>query len=124
MAVKWSKKEKIWEFESDPAISWPPILTAERNLILSSNTVLGEEEKEQLESLALRALMIMPLKQGQEQELWVCFGVAEGERIWELEEIRFLGETVRILQSILAELGMKEPPKRRNPSGANKRKKK
>ena len=82
------------------------------------------EEKEQLESLALRALMIMPLKQSQEQELWVCFGVAEGERIWELEEIRFLGETVRILQSILAELGMKEPPKRRNPSGANKRKKK
>lgn len=124
MAVKWSKKEKIWEFESDPAISWPPILTAERNLILSSNTVLGEEEKEQLESLELRALMIMPLKQSQEQELWVCFGVAEGERIWELEEIRFLGETVRILQSILAELGMKEPPKRRNPSGANKRKKK
>ena len=124
MAVKWSKKEKIWEFESDPAISWPPILTAERNLIFSSNTVLGEEEKEQLESLELRALMIMPLKQSQEQELWVCFGVAEGERIWELEEIRFLGETVRILQSILAELGMKEPPKRRNPSGANKRKKK
>lgn len=124
MLVKWSKKEKVWEFESDTKSSWPLILTAERNLILSSNTLLGEEEKEQIDSLGLKALMIMPLRQSQGQELWVCFGVSGQERIWELEEIRFLGETVRILQGILARLSREEPPKRRSTSGANKRKKK
>lgn len=124
MTVKWNKKDKSWGFVSDAELPWPSLLTAERNLILSSNTMLGDEEKEEMDSLALKALIVMPVRSGQGQELWVCFGVGEKERIWELEEIRFLGEAVRILQKILARLTTKEAVRRRNTSGVTKRKKK
>jgi len=122
MTVKWSKKDISWGFETEPELHWPSLFTVERNLILSSNTMLGEEEKEEMDSLALKALIVMPIKTGGDGESRVCFGVAEGERIWELDEIRFLGEAVRILQGILARQG--ETPKRRSTSSANKRKKK
>ena len=124
MAVKWSKKGKNWGFESDGKLSWPLVLTAERNLILSSNTMLGDEEKEEMESLGLKALITMPMKMRMDEECWVCFGVSEKERVWGLDEIRFLGEVVKILQGILTRLVSQETTKRRSTSGANKRKKK
>ena len=124
MTAKWNKKDISWGFESDGKLSWPSILTAERNLILSSNTMLGDEEKEEMGALALKALITMPVKMGQAKEFWVCFGVSEKERVWELDEIRFLGEAVRILQGILTGIESQGAPKRRSTSGANKRKKK
>lgn len=124
MTAKWNKKDISWGFESDRKLPWPSLLTAERNLILSSNTMLGDEEKEEMEALALKALITMPMKMEQAKELWVCFGVSEKERVWELDEIRFLGEAVRILQGILTGIESREAPRRRNTSGPNKRKKK
>lgn len=124
MTAKWNKKDISWGFESDGKLPWPSILTSERNLILSSNTMLGDEEKEEMDALSLKALITMPVKMGQAEEFGVCFGVSEKERVWELDEIRFLGETVRILQGILARPGSQEAPKKRSTSGANKRKKK
>lgn len=124
MTAKWNKKDISWGFESDGKLPWPSILTAERNLILSSNTMLGDEEKEEMGALALKALITMPVKMGQAKEFWVCFGVSEKERVWELDEIRFLGEAVRILQGILTGIESQGAPKRRSTSGANKRKKK
>lgn len=124
MAAKWNRKDTGWGFESEPELPWPSLFTAERNLILSSSTMLGEGEKEEMEALALKALIIMPVRMGTEEESWVCFGVSEKERIWELDEIRFLGEAVRILQEILARQSREAAPKRRGTSSANKRKKK
>lgn len=137
MTVKWSKKDISWGFESDSKLSWPSLLTPERNLILSSNTMLGEEEKEEMDALGLKALMTMPIKRchasgdsslmktgAEQEEYWVCFGMSEKERVWELEEIRFLGEAVRILQGILARQEASAASGRRSTSNANKRKKK
>ena len=124
IAAKWNKKDISWGFESDEKLPWPSLLTAERNLILSSNTMLGDEEREEMGALALKALITMPMKMGQAKEFWVCFGVSERERVWELDEIRFLGEAVRILQGILRGIESREAPKRRSASGPNKRKKK
>ena len=101
------------------------IVATDYNTMIIFVNDIKEEEKEEMDSLSLKALIIMPIKVGMNEEYWVCFGVTEKERIWKLDEIRFLCEAVRILQRILIKQSREAtPPKRRGTSNTNKRKKK
>ncbi len=101
---KWCGKKITWELgqqeENGGAVS---LLRREKTLVLSGNSLISPGEKEELSRLGLKAAIIMPVtvKQGEGGSLYACFGEMRRERAWKLEEIKFLNDTVKILQSIL-----------------------
>lgn len=123
----WPKVASRWEKEPFPALfpakNWSPILMVEKTLILSYNSTVSEGEREQLDALGLTGMIVMPGKVNEEENFWVCLG-EKRERVWELWEIRFMGEAVKILQSVLKKRGPVNPVKRKPASDAGRRKKK
>ena len=51
--------------------------------------------------LPFNAVVIFPIDLGRKPDLFVCYFETHEERIWKLEEIQFMKDTIRILQNIL-----------------------
>ena len=77
-------------------------MRGEKTLILSGSSSIGAGEKEGMENLGFRALVVMPVPISGAKGIHVCFGETLKERVWKLEEIRFLRDCVKVLQRILS----------------------
>ena len=77
------------------------LLRAKKPLVLSGSSVMNTSEKEQLERLGIKAIMIMPIIINNTPEMYACFYEKTVERVWSIEEIKFINDSVKILQSIL-----------------------
>lgn len=51
--------------------------------------------------LPFKAVALMPVEIGKQIDMYVCYYDTLRDRIWKLEEIQFMKDTVRILQSIM-----------------------
>ena len=74
---------------------------ASKPLVLSNNAVMNTAEKDTIERLGIKAVMIMPIIINNAPEMYVCFYEKTVERTWSIEEIKFINDSVKILQSIL-----------------------
>ncbi len=98
MISRWCSKTTEWKITEISNNQIPALLRTEKTLVLSGKSMLGEREKEALGALDLRALILLPVEMGIKERLYACFGMKDKDRVWELEEIRFLSDAVRILQ--------------------------
>lgn len=98
----WSKEDGGAGIKSRVPDTCPVFLRTGKTMILSGNSPLKEEEKEEMEALGLKAAIVMPVMINNAVNMYACFGERHAERIWQLDEIKFLNDTVKILQSILA----------------------
>lgn len=96
----WYRTGVPWQPREDG--NHPSFLRAGKTLILSRNSVMGAEDKEAMRELSLKALIVIPIMLNNEpSNMYVYFGEKTRDRIWQLEEIKFLNDSVKILQSIL-----------------------
>jgi len=79
-------------------ISFPE---AKNPKVLSSDSPAIRQMKEQEGILPFTAVAMLPIGVEAEKDMLVSFFVTEGERVWRLEEIQFMKDTIRILQNIL-----------------------
>ena len=73
----------------------------DKTLVLSYNSMMKEEEKEQMKAMGLKAVIVMPVVISGVVRMYACFGERVKDRVWKLEDIKFLNDSVKILQSIL-----------------------
>lgn len=75
-------------------------LYSEKLLVLSSSS--GEEGfKAEMEQAGIKAIAVLPIVLRDRVSLYACFEMKRVERNWELEEIKFLSDSVKVMQSIL-----------------------
>lgn len=99
---KWCAKTVTWEIEEAATESLFSLLRTEKTLVLSCNSMIGAKEKEMMKALGLKALILIPVETGVLENMYACFGVKDKDRVWELAEIRFLSDAVKILQFSMA----------------------
>lgn len=75
-------------------------LYGEKLLVLSSTS--GEERfKAEMEQAGIKAISVLPIVVRDRVSMYACFEMKRVERNWELEEIKFLSDSVKVMQSIL-----------------------
>lgn len=99
--AKWCEKGREWELEKAADAAGRSFLKAERVFILSQDSMLDVEEREEMQKLGLKAVIVMPVNVSTARSTCVCFCEMEKERTWKLEEIKFLNACVKVLHSIL-----------------------
>lgn len=99
---KWCAKTVTWEIEEADTGALFSLLRAEKTLVLSCNSMIGAKEKEMMKALGLKALILIPVETSVLENMYACFGVKDKDRVWELAEIRFLSDAVKILQFSMA----------------------
>ncbi|MDO4303894.1 MAG: GGDEF domain-containing protein [Bacillota bacterium] len=97
----WCGKGGSWGSEKDTNGLCPSFFQTDKPLVLSGNSMMGAAEREEMEKLGLKAVIIMPIMINDTVGMYVYFGEKAKERIWKLEEIKFLNDSVKILHSIL-----------------------
>lgn len=102
MISKWCAKMVNWEIEENIDSPVFSLLRTEKTLVLSAKSMLGAKEKETIQALGLKALILIPVETSALGNMYACFGVKEKDRVWELSEIRFLSDAVKILQYSMA----------------------
>ncbi len=100
VTAEWCAKGAVSSFDQAGCQPRPAYLYREKPLVISSGTC-GEELEKDLKKSGLTALAVMPVKVEDKISLYACFEVRKRSHTWDLEEVKFLNDAVRVLQSIL-----------------------
>lgn len=78
-----------------------PYLTGQP-YVISSDTMLPKEFEDYFARCGYKAMISLPIEVNGTAGMYLVFTEKDRERIWKLEDIRFLNEVKQIVQSILA----------------------
>ncbi len=73
----------------------------ERTVAISSKTRLSDEQRISLHKYGIYGIAIMPITINGRVAMHVCFMECRKNKIWELQEIKFLNDVTKIIQNIL-----------------------
>lgn len=78
-----------------------------REHIISANSMKTEEFRVFFEKMKLKAAVCLPMMQDNKIQMYLCFWERKNERIWSVEEEKFLNDVKRVIKSILTKRTMK-----------------
>ncbi len=76
-------------------------IMGDKPLVVSYKTKIDDEHREFLNRMGLTAVIALPLFINHSVEMYVFFVDNSKQKSWDMEDVRFFGDTVRVLQSIL-----------------------
>lgn len=98
--AQWSGEGETSSLDQAKNQPRPAYLYREKPLVISSAS--GREGYDgELKKAGLTALAVMPVTVKDKISMYACFEMKEHSRNWNLEEIKFLNDSVKVLQSIL-----------------------
>ena len=97
----WSKENSALQFLQDESFELPAILKTDKTVVLSGSSLASVQERKEMEAIGLKAVIVIPVMVNHTKGMYVCFGDRSGSRVWQIEEVKFINDSVKILQSIL-----------------------
>ena len=97
----WYQKGIVPPFDKSKGLSSGELLFSEKPVIMSSDVIEGEAGTEPWLKNRVRAFILFPLLRSDNGGMCICFNQSGKERIWTMEEIKFVADAVKVLQSIL-----------------------
>ena len=98
--AEWCNDGVLSGFDQTRNQPRPSYLYGERPLVLSSAS--GREEYgDDLDRAGVNAIAVFPIILKEHIGMYACFEVKRNPHNWEVEEIKFLSDSVKVLQSIL-----------------------
>lgn len=98
--AEWLNDGVLSGFDQTKNQHRPSFLYSGKPLVLSSSS--GRESfEEDLEQASIKAIVAFPIILRDRIGMYACFEIKQREHDWDLEEIKFLNDSVKVLQSIL-----------------------
>ena len=101
LTSEWGENNVDWELLRKPDEESCKFLKVEKPLFLFYESIRNKQEREQMDKLGLKAVIVIPVEMKGTIGRYACFGKTYKDRAWQLEEIRFVNDSVKVLQSIL-----------------------
>lgn len=101
MIGEWLGEGIVSIFDHTKDIDRPPVVKSDRPLIISKDTIVSREAKEYLERVHVKAFIAMPLMANQRVAMYWCINECKKERSWTMDDIHFVNDVAKVLQSIL-----------------------
>ncbi|ADL35169.1 GGDEF/EAL domain-containing protein [Butyrivibrio proteoclasticus B316] len=101
IVVQWNAQgcSKMFLETTDQEVCW--FLGTEKAIVISSDTQMNAGEREQLDMLGIKALVAMPIVINGAPRFYACITENRESRIWSIDDVKFINDTIRILQSII-----------------------
>lgn len=98
--AQWNHEGVVSRFDQTRNQSRPAYLLGKKPLVLSKGNSKGEYRRD-MEKDGIAALCVLPIVLRDRIGMYACFEVRRQGYSWELEDIKFLNDSVKVLQSIL-----------------------
>lgn len=79
----------------------PVILQSDKNMIVSSDSTVSLQLKEYMDQKGIRAFISIPIFLRGNVAMYLFFAQMQTNRTWNMEEVKFVGDVAKILQSML-----------------------
>lgn len=101
IVVQWNAQgvNKMFTETTDQEVYW--FLGNEKAIVVSSDSQMNAGEREQLDILGIKALVAMPIIINGAPRFYACITENRENRIWSIDDVKFINDTIRILQSII-----------------------
>ncbi len=101
IVASWCSEGRHFPYEGTVKQKRPFFLQTEKALVLSENSYLQTEEKAELAGLGLKSVVVLPIVISGSVSMYAFFGECVQEKIWQVDEIKLLNDSVKILQNIM-----------------------
>lgn len=101
LTTGWKEKKADWETLRNLDEESREFLKIEKTLVLSYDAIRSKQERLQMDKLGLKAIVVIPVEAEKSVKRYAFFGKTYNDGAWQMEEIRFINDSVKILQSIL-----------------------
>lgn len=101
IVVQWTAAgvSKMFPDTTDQEKCW--FLGSEKAVVVSSDSQMNAGEREQLDNLSIKALVTMPIIVNGAILFYACFTETREIRIWSIDDIKYINDAIRVLQSII-----------------------
>lgn len=99
---EWLNENVVSFFDKTQNIPVFSFLQTDKPLVLGSDSMMNFADNQEFQEMHVKAAMVFPLSGQGENSLYICFSQMVQSRIWQMEEIRFVSDAVKVLQSILS----------------------
>ena len=101
IVVQWTAAgiSKMFPDTTDQEKCW--FLGSEKAVVVSSDSQMNAGEREQLDNLSIKALVAMPIIVNGVILFYACFAETREIRIWSIDDIKYINDAIRVLQSII-----------------------
>lgn len=99
--AEWCNKGVVSYFDKTKNIPSLHFMNGDKPIVLSSDSRDSFGDKAELERMGVQAFVSFPLLQNRGNLMCVCFLQVAKKRIWNVDEIKFIADAVKVMQSIL-----------------------
>ncbi len=99
--AEWYQKGIVPPFEKSRNLEANSIVFSDMPVVMSSDSIDGNEDAAAWRSYNVRAFVLLPLMRSGSQSMGICFNQSGRNRIWTVEEVKFIADATKILQSII-----------------------
>ena len=101
LLAQWCNQGIASVLDQTRGIERPGILYTDRPVVISSGANLTASEEEYMKVMHLKAVAVLPIQIGGAVSMYVSFCECREERHWQVDEIKFINDVVKIMQSII-----------------------
>lgn len=101
LLAQWYSKGIVPSFDKNKNIKNAELLFADKPVIVSSDAMDGSEELQPWREHHIRALAAFPILRSGAGGMTMCFTQSGRDRIWKVEELKFIADAAKVLQSVL-----------------------
>jgi len=99
--TEWCNDGVVSFFEMTRNIPSMPFLLSNKPMVISSDSLFSFEAKEELFKRNITAFVSFPLLTQGSKKMYVTFLMIGRSRNWQVDEIKFISDAVKVMQSIL-----------------------
>lgn len=99
--AEWCNRGNVSYFDKTQNIPAMHFMVGDKPVVLSSDSRDGFADKEELEQMNVQAFVSFPLLQHRGNRMYVCFIQSDRKRFWTVNEVKFISDAVKIMQSII-----------------------
>ena len=101
IAASWTNQGVVPFFDKTVGQQRPHFMYTEKPLVLSYDSEIETADRELMDKMGITALCVLPIQIGNGVAMYACFMDSAPEKKWKTEDIKFLYDAMRVLQSIL-----------------------
>ncbi len=98
---QWTKADLIPDVNVTKDIPRTELLRGEKALVISADTLTSAGARGEMLKFRMKAFMSLPILVNDKPAMYLCVNESEKTRTWQLQEVKFVNDAAKILQSLL-----------------------
>lgn len=102
IVAEWNNKGIVSCFDKTKDVERFSFISGEKPLVVSFDTDISLDERENMDNMGIKAICVFPISAGNAVSMYACFIDSNDNKKWKTEDVKFLFDVIRILQSVLS----------------------